>query len=146
MQREGPWERIPRGIYQGKTVEWLIRNNPRYFMSCVKEWLDISPTQAKIFKEVSRGGEIPDRYIINDHPYRSREIKDWTERDYLIYYSNRDILPDYDFDPSQAPEWWEEFKRRSAEFTRPSQTVDLYESYVKKDLQKSLKMVCRDTR
>lgn len=138
MQREGPWDKVPRGIYQGKTVEWLIRNNPRYFMSCVKEWLDISPTQAKIFKEVSHGGEIPDRYIINDHPYRPREIKDWTDRDYSIYYSNQDILPNHDFE-DDPPEWWEEFKRKSSGMTRPSQIVDLYRSYTRRDLQSILK-------
>lgn len=138
MQREGPLDILPRGIYQGKTVEWLIRNNPRYFMSCVKEWLDISPTQAKIFKEVSHGGEIPDRYIINDHPYRPREIKDWTERDYLLYYSNQDILPNHDFE-DDPPKWWEEFKRRSSGMTRPSQIVDLYRGYIKRDLQSILK-------
>ena len=140
MQREGPWDKIPRGIYQGKTVEWLIRNRTKYFMSCVKEWLDISPTQARLFKEVSQGGEIPDRYIINDHPYRPREVKEWTERDYLIYYSNRDILPNYDWDPS-PPSWWEEFKRKSEGMERPSEIYDLFHKYESDSLKEILKEI-----
>lgn len=148
MVRRGPLKTLDCGPYKGMAIDTLIRTNTRYFMSCVKEWLDISPSQARTFTLVTSGGEIPPRYI-KEFPSQEKTTPtdlDWTSRDRMLYNENLDILPNYDFDPSTAPEWWEEFKRRSAGFTRPSQIVNLYESYVKKDLQKSLEMICRDTR
>lgn len=135
MQREGPLDTLPRGTYKGRTVDYIIRNNPRYFMSCVKEWLDISPSQAHLFTLVT-SGEIPQRYIKKDPP----KAEEWTERDYRLYYSNQDILPNHDFE-DDPPEWWEEFKEKSKGMTRPSQIVDLYRKYTQRDLQSILKEI-----
>ena len=130
MQREGPLDTLTRGAYKGKTVEWLIRNNPHYFMSCVKEWLDISPYQAELFTRISQGGVIPERYI---------KEGEWTARDTYLYNTNRDIIPNHDWD-DRPPEWWEEFKMQpEAHSSRPSQVVDLYEKYSRCSLRKVLK-------
>jgi len=132
--RKGPFRKWPQGKYLGELVEDVIANDPYYFMTAVKEWLDISPYQADLFEEITGGGKIPDRYI-----KRVSEETKLQERDDKLYYSNNDILPNWDFDPTLAPKWWPEFKERSKGLTHCCQRVDLYNSYVQRDIREGLK-------
>lgn len=61
--RIGPLSKMPRGKYKGKDILWVIREDPYEFMVAVKEYLQITPDQAKVFKGVTKGGKIPERYI-----------------------------------------------------------------------------------
>lgn len=125
-RRVGPLERLDRGQYRGQKVEDIIRRFPHYIMYCIKEWLDISPLQALLFEEVTGGGIIPDAYIKEKSP--SEDPDSWTARDHYLYDTNQDILPNWDFYPDSAPEWWEEFKAQPS--SRPSERVDLYNNYM----------------
>lgn len=116
--RIGPLEVLDRGPYLGKKVEEVIKKNPLYIMSCIKEWLDISPLQAQVFRQVTEG-DIPNKFIV---------------RDQLDILS----IPNYDFCPEIAPGWWEEFKEKGKYLT-PSGYVRLYQEYSNKDLQKTIK-------
>lgn len=137
-RRVGPLERLDRGQYKGQRVEDIIRRSPQYIMYCVKEWLDISPWQALVFEEVTGGGIIPDAYIKEKSPSEGDQDS-WTARDHYLYNTNQDILPNWDFYPDSAPEWWEEFKDQPEyHSSRPSVRVDLYNKYVRTYMDKSL--------
>lgn len=118
MEREGPIRKINKGIYIGKTVDWLIETHPKYFMSCVKEWLDISPAQADLFERVSGGARIPARYIKLESPTK------------LYSPSEFDIIPNYDFDPEWAPAWWPDLKKR-LEAAPPEGRGRVYQDYIR---------------
>ena len=85
--RIGPLEVMDRGPYLGKKIEEVIKKNPLYIMSCIKEWLDISPLQAQIFRQVTEG-DIPNKFIAKD------------QLDILS-------IPNYDFCQVTAPGWRE---------------------------------------
>lgn len=95
--RKGPLTRFEEGEYLGERVEDIIRVNPLYFMKAVKEYLDITPEQARVFRERT-GGEIPDRFI--------RRVPEGPVD--VLYWSNRDLLPNLAFYPEDTPGWWEE--------------------------------------
>lgn len=132
--RRGPFREWPEGKYRGIPVIEVIENDPMAFMQAVKGWLDITEHQADVFREITGGGEIPTRYI--KRVLGEDELK---RRDDNLYNTNRDILPNWDFDPSVAPRWWPEFKERCKTLTHCSQRVDLYNSYVRQDMQESLR-------
>lgn len=61
--RVGPLSKMPRGKYKGKDILWVIKEDPYEFMVAVKEYLQISEEQARVFKKVTKGGKIPESYI-----------------------------------------------------------------------------------
>lgn len=128
--RRGPYSEWPEGRYRGIPMTEVITNDPMTFMQAVKGWLDITESQADVFREITGGGEIPLRYI-KVMPGESKV----QARDDRLYYSNRDILPNWDFDPSVAPRWWPEFKERCKSLTHCSQRVDLYNEYMRKGIR-----------
>lgn len=140
--RKGPFIRFPHGKYQGRKVEDIIVQDPHYFMWAVKEWLDVSPTQALIFELHTGGGEIPSQYIKENKEETSKipEVEESSpkvdKRDEMIYNRNLDLVPNYDFDPSTAPPWWREFKQRSLEERSLYRRYTLYQEYQDKDWQK----------
>lgn len=139
-QRKGPFERLPQGKYQGSLVEDIIRRDPRYFMWAVKEWLDVSPKQATLFTLLT-DGEIPLRYISEDAPQDRRNVSPynvggWSQADEHVYWTNQDLIPNYDFDPESAPTWWEEYKRKVKGETHPAKRLAVYEQFWKRDFLK----------
>lgn len=132
--RRGPYQEWPEGKYRGIPVTEVIENDPYTFMAAVKGWMDVTPYQAALFEEITGGGVIPDRYV-----KRLTGEEELKRRDDSLYNTNRDILPNWDFDPSVAPRWWPEFKEKCKTLTHCSQRVDLYNSYVRRDMQESLR-------
>lgn len=124
VRREGPLEYLDRGMYKGSRVEDIIRKNPSYIMHAVKEWLYVTPRQALVFEEVTGGGIIPDTYIKKMSPSGEGG-----------YIHSRDLYPNWDFDPDQAPPWWEEFKKE-ANKVNPEEVPGLYEKYSRRELRK----------
>lgn len=61
--RIGPLSKMPRGKYKGKDILWVIKEDPYEFMTAVKEYLQVTPDQAKEFRKITKGGRIPDEYI-----------------------------------------------------------------------------------
>lgn len=127
LGREGPYRRFPRGRYQGVPIEEVIRKDPRYVMWAIRDWLDVSPQQATLFTRIT-GGEIPPRFV-KPSPLQGEE---WTERDLHVYWSNQDLVPNYDF-YGEGPSWWEEYKRRVKGETHPAKRLSLYQEYVRRD-------------
>ena len=121
MAREGPFFRFPKGRYIGEKVEDVLQVDPYYFMTCVKEYLDITPSQATQFRRKT-GGSIPSQYIKKgyDDSSPSSGISDF-------------IPPNYD-DFGGAPEWWEDYKKEVKD--RPQDAEKIYEKYRRQDLQK----------
>lgn len=72
--RVGPLQKIPKGKHKGKDIEWVIREDPYEFMVAVKDYLQISPDQAKLFSRVTKGGKIPEQYIFRIKKQLVREI------------------------------------------------------------------------
>lgn len=132
--RKGPYVRFPHGRYEGATITDIIRSDPRYFMYAVKDWLNVTPEQASLFTLVT-DGEIPLRYISQDTPLDERSIRKG-DLDSHLYWTNQDLLPNYDFDPSEAPDWWPEYKERSKGLTRPSERIALYQEIVFREFKK----------
>ena len=139
--RRGPYSTFPSGKYLGQRVEDIIRRDPRYFMWAVKEWLDVSPSQALLFELQTGGGEIPSQYIKESKEETSKipEVEESSprvdKRDEMIYSRNLDLVPNYDFDPSIAPTWWQEFKQKSLEERSLYKRYLLFQEYQDKDWQ-----------
>lgn len=137
--RRGPFQVWPSGKYRGNLIDSTIREDPAFFMYEVKMWLDITPEQAELFYDVTGGGEIPPRFIKDSQKKEEEGEYKWPE-----YYTQEDIavvkdmwhtIPNYDFDPDLAPEWWPECKARMEKEKRPSVRRKIYDGYLKRDLQ-----------
>lgn len=72
--RIGPLQKMPRGKHKGKDILWVIKEDPYEFMVAVKEYLQISEEQARVFKRVTKGGIIPKEYIFKIGKKVVREI------------------------------------------------------------------------
>lgn len=151
-QRKGPLEKFTFGKYVGCRVEDIIRRDPNYFMWAVKEWLDVSPQQAFLFETVTGGGIIPDSYISERREKKvasalvggeDRDSPPRPERSPFDHSKNRKWYeendfpdwPNYDFDPSIAPEWWEEFKSKIKDLCLDEANA-LYRDYQRKEIHK----------
>ena len=137
-QRKGPYQKYPIGKYQGIPVEEIIRKDPRYFMWTVKEWLNVSPSQAFLFEEVTEGGEIPRKYISEENPPVGGRMSphSWDSQDEHLYWTNQDLIPNYDFDPRGAPSWWLEYKEKIKGEVHPGRRLTIYQKYVMEDFRR----------
>lgn len=124
-----------------------MKSDMGYFLQAVKDWLNVSPSQAGYFKQLTKGGEIPPRFIGETHIKKKKvrivntsegkdyePPKDWTIEDLQCVRNNWDIIPNYDFDPDYAPKWWPEYKERVSKITRPSIRRQIYDEYIRKEL------------
>ena len=143
LNRRGPFKVWPSGKYVGNLIDATIREDPAYFMYTVKAWLDISPEQAELFQFVTDGGEIPLKYIKKGSPTKvtntSKEDYDppegWTIEDIQLVKNTWNPIPNYDFDPEMAPDWWPECKKKMDKEKRPTKRREIYESYLRKEVQ-----------
>lgn len=141
MARIGPVKVFPSGMYERTPVEVVMKTDIRYFMRAVKDWLDVSPSQASLFKQLTKGGEIPPQFIKS--PLGEKKLtkeeewvvpKDWTDEDIRVVRDTWSTIPNYDFDPELAPPWWQECKERMAKTTRPSIRRKIYQEYLTKEV------------
>lgn len=138
--RRGPLTKFPHGQYVGSSVEEVIRKDPRYFMWCVKEWLNVSPKQAEVFEEVTGGGTIPECYVISPLPKKEPQSSPLTQNKQMWWEDDYDLpcWPDWDYWGLEKPKWWEEFMKRAETLTM-SQAKDLYAEYQMKDIREQMK-------
>ena len=54
--------------HKGQTIEEIIRKDPEYFEWCVNTFQDVTPGQARYYKEIT-GKEVPHEYIQDVPPY-----------------------------------------------------------------------------
>ena len=115
QSRRGPLSVFKAGKYVGNRIEDIIKKDPYYFIWAVKEWLNISPEQASLFEEVTNGGTIPKKYIVS--PTRKEEplvyipYLSWGPEGVCEVKNPVYCIPNYDFDPDLAPDFWKEFKK-----------------------------------
>ena len=154
-RRRGPLTHFPQGQYKGQRIEDVIRRNPNYVMWAVKEWLDLTPSQAGLFEAVTGGGIIPDRYIKESPPKVISPIREKQESppkkekdspesaigwltwgpDGIDEVNNPGkTIPNYDFDPDMAPDWWPRFKKE-CEGKNALERYDIYERYRNEELK-----------
>lgn len=131
MIRRGPWQTFQTGKYKGRRVEDIIRDDVYYFMWAVKEFLDVSPDQAALFRRTS-GGTIPG-YLVKSPP-PPRQEPELKGRARNIYERSLDILPNYDDFPDSRPDWWLEFQEQEKGLDIV-QRLDLYEDFRRKELR-----------
>lgn len=157
-RRKGPFTHFPQGQYKDRRVEDVIRVNPQYVMWAVKEWLNLTPSQAGLFEAVTGGGIIPDRYIVEEVPkpispkdrqesppkedsqvpHISMGWFSWSPDGVDMVEDAGDTVPNYEFDPLLTPDWWPRFKKE-CEGKSGSQRRDIFERYRKEEIQEMMK-------
>lgn len=161
--RVGPLETFNWGKYNRVSVKDVIRKDPQYFMVAVKDWLDVSPDQATLFTLLYEG-EIPQRYIKEFSPDLSpalgeklsrresnvslgKRVPDPDRIEQYLYESNKDILPNWDFDPESKPEWVKNYEKalqnlkekEGLDYIPISRRLSLYNTYQQEFYKENLK-------
>lgn len=101
--RVGPLSKMPRGKHKGKDILWVIKEDPYEFMTAVKEYLQITPEQAKEFRKITRGGRIPDEYIFK---VKKATLKQIFEEDKLESKNSQTIDEEVPFTPGHNLFTW----------------------------------------
>lgn len=149
-KRRGPLTKFPQGRYINCRIGEVIEKDPRYIMVQVKEWLNLSPSQAEKFQQVT-GGSIPEKYIVSPPKRESPSIIkvpsieqdkspkpdiDWTYEDDMVDIFRIPLY--YDQEPEIAPPWWREFRQKTLNIKRPSILFKMYKEYEDKWLKGTL--------
>ena len=132
-----------------------------YIMVAVKDWLYLSPEQAEYFS-LLYDGDIPPKFIRDFSPEQSpnRKISSPSESkvssgfsgtdpdriEQCLYENNKDILPNWDFDPDLKPEWVKNYEKalqnikekEGLEYVPILRRLNLYNTYEQKSLKESL--------
>lgn len=106
-------------------------------MWAVKEWLNLTPSQAGLFEAVTGGGIIPDRFIVQELPSPRPESP--PKGDFPQWTGEDCTWPNLGFDPDLAPGWWKEFEEKIKGLSS-TQAKWLFEDYRKKELKELQKL------